>query len=103
MRFKRRGSFGEASGGGAIRQRPIPGPDKSDAKGVRSSQTLVRAAIPCMLAAMFPLHAMAITILIALFLLWKLDFIATMLNLKALGRPLPEELRGMYDDERLQK
>jgi STE24 endopeptidase len=56
-----------------------------------------------MLAAMFPLHAMAIAILIALFLLWNLDFIATMLNLKALGRPLPEELRRMYDDERLQK
>lgn len=46
---------------------------------------------------------MAIVILIALFLLWKLDFVATLLNLKALGRALPEELRGMYDNERLQK
>lgn len=45
-------------------------------------------------------NAVGISILIALFLLWKLDFIATLLNLKALSPELPAEFQGTYDSER---
>ncbi|MDB6077882.1 MAG: Peptidase, partial [Akkermansiaceae bacterium] len=48
-------------------------------------------------------NAVGITILIALSLLWKLDFIATLLNLKALSPEIPAEFAGVYDPERYAK
>jgi STE24 endopeptidase len=46
------------------------------------------------------LNAVAILILVALFALWKLDFIATILNIKALSPDLPAEFKDTYDAER---
>lgn len=40
-----------------------------------------------------------IGIVLALFLLWKLDFFATLLNLKALTPEIPATFRGYIDDE----
>ncbi len=45
----------------------------------------------------------ALFILIALLALWKLDFIATLLNLKALTPNLPSEFDGIYDEEKYAK
>ena len=46
------------------------------------------------------LNAVAILILVALFALWKLDFIATILNLKALSPDLPKEFEDTFSAER---
>jgi STE24 endopeptidase len=45
-------------------------------------------------------NAVALLILLALFGLWKLDFIATLLNLKALSPELPREFADVFDAER---
>lgn len=46
---------------------------------------------------------LAIIILISLFLLWKLEFIATLLNLKTFPSSPPRELDGLMDQEKLDK
>lgn len=66
----------------------------------RTAGKLARSAARCILPEHMEWNAVGITILIALFLLWKLDFIATLLNLKALSPELPSEFRGTYDPER---
>lgn len=48
-------------------------------------------------------NATALFILIALIALWNLDFISSMLNLKALDPTLPEEFKGVYDEEKYAK
>ncbi len=48
-------------------------------------------------------NSLAILLIVALFLLWKLDFIATILTLKNLKPELPEEFRGVWDDEKYHK
>jgi STE24 endopeptidase len=45
-------------------------------------------------------NAVALLILLALFGLWKLDFIATLLNLKAISPELPREFSDVFDAER---
>ncbi len=45
-------------------------------------------------------NAVGLLILIALFGLWKLDFIASLLNLKALSPDLPREFSDVFDGER---
>lgn len=45
----------------------------------------------------------AIFIVTALFVLWNIDFIASLLNLKALDPKLPDEFKGVYDDEKYAK
>ncbi len=45
-------------------------------------------------------NSLGIAIVIALFLLWNLDFAATLLNLKALSPELPAEFRDTYDADR---
>jgi len=40
-----------------------------------------------------------VAISVLLVLLWKVDFIATLLNLKSLGTPMPEEFREMLSEE----
>ena len=46
---------------------------------------------------------MTLAIVIALFLLWKLEFAATLLNLKAFPDEAPRELDGLMDDNQLAK
>lgn len=46
---------------------------------------------------------LALIIVIALFLLWKLEFIATLLNLKTFPSSPPRELDGLMDQEKLDK
>lgn len=48
-------------------------------------------------------NLLAIILIVTLFLLWKLDFIATLLTLKNLEPTLPEEFRGVWDDEKYRK
>ena len=46
---------------------------------------------------------LSIIILISLFLLWKLEFIATLLNIKTFPTSPPRELDGLMDQEKLDK
>ncbi len=46
---------------------------------------------------------LAIIILISLSLLWKIEFIATLLNIKTFPLIAPQELDGMMDQEKLEK
>jgi STE24 endopeptidase len=48
-------------------------------------------------------NTIAIILLVALLLLWNLDFVATILNLKQLGPEVPEEFKGIYDSEKYAK
>lgn len=48
-------------------------------------------------------NLLAILLIVALVLLWKLDYIATILTLKNLKPDLPEEFRGVWDDEKYRK
>tara|TARA_B110000879_G_scaffold122182_1_gene161714 strand:- start:51716 stop:52969 length:1254 start_codon:yes stop_codon:yes gene_type:complete len=48
-------------------------------------------------------NVLALFIVISLFLLWKLDFIATLLNLKALDPKLPEEFADVFDADKYAK
>ncbi len=48
-------------------------------------------------------NPLAISLLIALLAFWKLDFIATLLGMKHLSPELPEEFRGVWDDEKYAK
>lgn len=45
-------------------------------------------------------NPLAVALVVILFLLWKLDFIATILTLKNLKPELPEEFRGIWDDSK---
>ncbi|MDB4815620.1 M48 family metallopeptidase, partial [Akkermansiaceae bacterium] len=49
------------------------------------------------------LNLLAILLVVALTVLWKLDFLATLLTLKNLKPELPEEFRGVWDDEKYLK
>ncbi len=46
---------------------------------------------------------LAIVICLFLFLLWKLDFIASLLNLKALSPIIPEQFKDVFDDAKYAK
>lgn len=48
-------------------------------------------------------NSTALFILIALLVLWNLDFISSILNLKALDPKLPEEFHGVYDEDKYAK
>ncbi len=48
-------------------------------------------------------NAVGLFIVISLFLLWKLDFIATLLNLKALDPKLPAEFADVFDADKYEK
>src|ERR1035437_2764907 len=52
---------------------------------------------PCMMAAMSEWNFMTVIIVIALFALWKLEFAATLLNLKAFPESVPAELDDVLD------
>lgn len=46
---------------------------------------------------------MTLLIVVTLFLLWNLEFIATLMNLKAFPSEVPDELADLMDDEKLNK
>lgn len=46
---------------------------------------------------------MSVGILVALLLLWKLEFLATILNLKAFPATVPNELKGVMNEDRRDK
>lgn len=46
---------------------------------------------------------LAVTITIALFALWNLNFIVSILNLKAMRPDVPDEFKGVYDEEKYAK
>jgi STE24 endopeptidase len=48
-------------------------------------------------------NTLAIFLVVILFFLWKLDFIATILTLKNLKSELPEEFHGIWDDAKYRK
>lgn len=48
-------------------------------------------------------NLLAIILIFALFLLWKLDFVASLLTLKNLQEKLPQEFQGVWDDEKYLK
>ena len=49
---------------------------------------------------MIEFNSLAVALLAALLLLWKLDFVATLLSLKHHQAELPEEFRGVWDEEK---
>ncbi|BCX50083.1 peptidase M48 [Haloferula helveola] len=48
-------------------------------------------------------NAIGITLLVALLLLWNLDFVATLLNIRALEPETPDEFKDVFDDGRFAK
>ena len=46
---------------------------------------------------------LALIIVVSLFLLWNLEFIATLLNFKTFPTTPPRELEGLMDQEKLDK
>lgn len=56
---------------------------------------------PCMMAAMPDWNFMTVIIVVALFLLWKLEFAATLLNIKAFPEKVPDELADVMDESKL--
>ena len=56
-----------------------------------------------MMAAMSDWNFMSLVIVLALFLIWKVDFAATLLNLRAFPSAVPDELDGVMDDEKLER
>jgi STE24 endopeptidase len=68
-----------------------------------ASTTLAARPAPCMIPAMSDWNVMAVLILVALFLLWKLEFAATLLNLKAFPETVPQELSSVMDAAKLEQ
>jgi STE24 endopeptidase len=56
-----------------------------------------------MITAMSDWNFMSAIILVGIFLLWKLEFAATLLNLKAFPNSVPKALGGLMDSEKLDK
>jgi STE24 endopeptidase len=54
-----------------------------------------------MMIAMPDWNFMTVIIVVALFLLWKMEFVATLLNLKAFPEKVPEELGDVMDESKL--
>ena len=54
-----------------------------------------------MMAAMSDWNFMSVIILLGVFVLWKLEFAATLLNLKAFPSAVPQPLRGLMDEAKL--
>ena len=56
-----------------------------------------------MIAAMSDWNFMTVIIVVALFLLWKLEFAATLLNLRAFPSRVPDELADVMDADKLDR
>jgi len=59
--------------------------------------------MPCMMAAMSDWNFITIIILVGLSLAWKIDFAATLLNLKAFPAAIPKAFASMMDEEKFDK
>jgi len=70
---------------------------------MRGRAALAGTRNPCMMPAMNDWNFMAVVILIGLFLLWKLEFAATLLNLKAFPTAVPKPLEDLMDSAKLDK
>lgn len=64
---------------------------------------LVVERTPCIIPAMSDWNFMSVLILAGVFVLWKLEFAATLLNLKAFPAEVPKPLEGLMDAEKLDK
>jgi STE24 endopeptidase len=67
------------------------------------STALAGGRSPCIITAMSDWNYMSVIMVVALFLLWKLDFAATLLNLRAFPTAVPDELAGVMDEEKLER
>jgi STE24 endopeptidase len=56
-----------------------------------------------MMNAMSDWNFMSIVIIVGVFLLWKLEFAATLLNLKAFPQKIPKALEGLMNEEKLDR
>jgi STE24 endopeptidase len=56
-----------------------------------------------MMAAMSDWNFMSVIILVGLFVLWKLELAATLLNIKAFPNSVPKPLEGLMDTEKLEQ
>lgn len=70
---------------------------------VRKIATLVAAREPCMMEGMSDWNFMSVIIMIGIFVLWKLEFAATLLNLKAFPDRVPPVLADLMTEETLEK
>ena len=63
--------------------------------------TLVVGRMACMIGAMSDWNFMSVLILVSVFVLWKLELAATLLNLKAFPDRVPKALEGLMNNEKL--
>ncbi len=74
-----------------------------EANEKQTASTLAAGRPACMMAAMDDWNFMTVLIVVALFLLWKLEFAATLLNLRAYPEKVPDELAGLMNAENLER
>ncbi len=75
----------------------------SEAMQDSKTTVLVAGRMPCMMTAMSDWNFMSLVILIGLFALWKLEFAATLMNLKAFPDSVPKVLDDLMDREKLDR
>jgi STE24 endopeptidase len=64
---------------------------------------LVGRGLACIMDSMSDWNFMTVIIVIGIFLLWNLEFAASLLNLKAFPDRVPKPLSGLMDEEKLEK
>lgn len=64
---------------------------------------LAGAGIACIIPAMTDWNFMTILIVVALFALWKLELVATLLNLRSFPSAVPAELQDVMDEQKLEQ
>ena len=74
-----------------------------EANEKQTASTLAAGRPACMMAAMDDWNFMTVLIVVAHFLLWKLEFAATLLNLRAYPEKVPDELAGLMNAENLER
>jgi CTP synthase (UTP-ammonia lyase) len=74
-----------------------------DPQKMTTTAALVGSREPCMMASMSDWNFMTVIILIGIFVLWKLEFAATLLNLRAFPGSVPKVLGDLMDSEKLEK
>lgn len=68
-----------------------------------SARAMTTDLLDTMFLGMMQWNFMGLSILLLLFLMWKLDFIATLLNLKAFQAEIPSHLRDLWTEASYQK
>jgi STE24 endopeptidase len=67
----------------------------------RKTTALVAGRMACMIGAMSDWNFMSVLILVGVFVLWKLELAATLLNLKAFPDRVPKPLEDLMNEEKL--